>query len=142
MLSQQQASGFHILELTSTLACIALLAAFTYPSIQSLSTRHRLRSETRRFASALEKIAVEAIQRELTISIQLSSHGYSVLRPGRADAAVFADPIQAAFEQDSDSQLEFYPSGAATPASISLKNGNKECVVKISIRGRVASECR
>lgn len=132
--------GFHLIEASLAVALAALIAAISLPSVRQLSRTQVLKSETRRFAALLEMLGVEALQRETEIQVTVEAQGYTVARPGRQDAGLFAPEVRADVRATA-SRLKFYPSGATTPATVILHAGDRTCSITLSLRGRVASQC-
>jgi len=141
MLTQKHNGGFHLIEIAIVLAVLGLLATVSFPSLRLFSYRHALRSEIRKFAALLEGLSLESLQRETVIEVELSGGQYFIARPGRQDRGSFANPVAVAFKSTNLSHLSFFPSGAATPGTITFNSGDLTCNLTLSLRGRVAYDC-
>jgi hypothetical protein len=135
--------GLYLLDLTIAALLASCIAVLSYPSFRDLKGRYALRAEARKLASALSGWSREALQQELEVHVEFTARGYSISRAENAIEHIpLSSPVEVDMARSNPSRLSFYPSGAATPSTLVLVNGDNSCLFSVSLRGRTTFECR
>ncbi len=134
--------GGSLIELLTALIISAIVTAVAVPSLNSVASATSLKGESARVAALLELCTVKALL--LREDIVLKAHPHELI------ARSFTNPkkplVRRSIRGGVDvrlgrPELRFYSSGAATPATIHLRNRNHHCKVSLSLRGRAVVEC-
>lgn len=144
--------AFHLLECLCALALSAVLLSFSILSLTGIAAQRRLKDESLRLYQAAVDAASRARAEELEMMLLVTKRGYELRRAGDGgindvvDGAVLLRrefPVGVSIEGVGleGKQLSFYGSGVATPATLSLVNGESSCRIIVSLRGRVRSTC-
>lgn len=133
-----------IFELIIALGLIALLSIVSIPSIKDQRTRLTLQAERDRLVSDLKALSLTAIRTEQTLSLLSLEHSYRAYKYFVSDSPVLIRDrsLQYSLESNLSGPVIFYPSGACTPASLTLSAEKHRCTITLSLRGRITSTCQ
>ena len=142
-------AGLSVLDLLVGLSLLAALTICSFPSLKDFVGRCKLGLEVHRLESVLELAAVQAQRREKKVKLILEPRRYAAVIDAE-DGEVLRrrevpSPIEIILQQSEGRSggglIRFYPSGTASPGTITVENGTRACTIKISLRGRVKSAC-
>jgi Tfp pilus assembly protein PilE len=137
----RSASGTHLLELAIAMFLLSILAGVSYPALKAFSSASCLKQEARRIALLLSSLSMEALQSEQTVTFSLGYASYSITRGIRQTTGQLQKNVSFDLASSTGALLSFYPSGAASPATLTFKSGDRSCTLSLSLRGRVNSNC-
>ncbi len=130
-------AAFSLLELLVVLAVTGISSLIAYVSLHDFS-RTRLIREVDSFATQLESLALLAMQRDEDLSLSIKNDGYIVeAEEERLLNVKFAKGVTV----ETKKVIKLYRSGTVSPASFFIKKAGESCLVVISLRGRVRSDC-
>ena len=129
--------GYALVEILASVAILSLLFASGVSSATSLQ-KHLQRSRiVKSWQQALQSCLLYAGSYQETLTISIPEWLKGNIRCGNAPP-----PRTTAGWNSSRTELRFFPSGVATPASIQIDfTGLTPCIVKLSLRGRIRSVC-
>ncbi len=152
-------SGISLLEVMISALILAVLALTSLPDLRGANDRtklHRaalvteqvlgeaaLRAQTLGRATTAELLTAE-VNGQKTLQWRLES-SVAYLPTGVSAFGSFALERELSMPQTDDdalSRVAFYPTGAASPGSLTLVSGRERCKVVQPLRGALRSECR
>lgn len=135
--------GYSLIEVSITLALVSCVTALATPTFSTWRERHLISRETRRLQRALERAYTIAVLREIPIIVSFDQA--TVLARTTDDLALFSytphHEVAVQLKSKERRELLFYPSHAATPATILVAGVHERCEVVLSLRGRTRREC-
>lgn len=133
-------NGYSLIELWLVLGLVAILLCAGAASLQSTVESQALKSETKQIVSLLDNLSVRAMQHEKDIRLEIQSTGYA----GYSNNICFLQgtlPRPLKFEEASTKSLLFLKNGVSSPGTLRLSDGKRTCLIILSLRGRVRSQC-
>ena len=103
-----------------------------------------LRKQAELFCMDLEGVRLLALQREQDLNIVLSGRGYEVfprLSSGESPLWKYRSPLTIGAVSEWRRTLSAYGTGVMTPATLRLQYRGEECMVTISLRGKLSLKC-
>ena len=135
--------GAHLLELLVALALVTLVSSIAAPVMRQFSQAGGLRREADNIKRFLELASVMASQHEMTVMTSISQQQITLDNAAnRGDTPlIHSIPNHFQLAGKGEEYLKFFPSGAATPATLELRNNDRICFIIISLRGRIRVQC-
>lgn len=130
------ANGFTVLELTAVLAILGILVGLFAYNIRSIGIRS-LKQDCLLVTRIIGLAEVRSSFEETPYLMSLSENEIT-LRSPHAKGYSWTLPLGLQITSDN---LNFYPSGVVSPATIELRRGPSLCRLSISLRGRSLCRC-
>lgn len=131
-------SGFSYVEVIAVVAITATLLSISVPSFINVNRSGLLKHEAKKLQLVLEDSLTRALLQKEEIDFIGSASSYLIidsvgnkLVTGNFKPGITLKP----------KTIKFYPSGVQSPATLHIKNKNKDCQLVLSIRGRVKVIC-
>lgn len=134
--------GASLLETMAVLAITAVVAGGMVAAARSMRSSLMLRLESDRLRLALERAYALALMSEDSTRTSMEgdrvsiSKGSQMIMSYRTARGVKLEP-----PPHLNGTLRFYPSHAASPATITIRSGSNSCTVTVSLRGRIRTTC-
>lgn len=127
--------GFSLTELAVVMAVLALLAAFTVPTISSTMRNLKSRTDARKIATALSVAKLKATS-QLTryqVRFSLAQNRWITEKFNKITGRYEADGAEIALsKEDSDYRVSFQTSSSSSPTSFSTLSSN---IIRFNSRG-------
>lgn len=140
-------TGFSLIDALIALSILGVVAVVGAARVTELAARHRLRQGIDELRGVLEEGVMGALQREETLALELGENG-GMLQVATGEEAgttlrtvKLPRGVQIDSAGESGSTILFYPSGVASPATVTMRLGGRVCDVVLSLRGRVRTRC-
>lgn len=135
--------GFSVLELSVCLALSAIVGAASFVAIPALVRQHRLCGETRRLQLIFERARARALMTGLPHSVALGKTQAILRAPNMAavESLFLRHGVTLESASSSAQAVFFYPSHAASAATLLLRLGDLSSSIIISLRARTRSVC-
>ncbi len=134
-------AGFSILELLIVLAIGAALLGAAIPLLKPILGSAGLRSEARVLAGTIEELSITAQLRGLKILLEIDQEGFLARRSTSGALPFLKHDFIHGVKALERGNLLFSPSGAVSPATITLTKDGARCVLAAALRGRVQVMC-
>lgn len=138
-------SGFHLLDALIGILLLATILSVSIPSVSGAYTSQALRSESNYLELLLNRLLVQARQREKDLMITLKKTSYTAKEKGDSGRIIEKRDLKSGVFIDlgraRSKTLYFYASGTNQPATIVMRHNNAACEISISLRGRTRSTC-
>lgn len=85
--------GFSLVELITTVAVLSIVSVVSYPAIQSMKNKAKVRGEIREMVGSLMKAKVEAIKGNRYVVVQFTDGGYTAFVDDGANGGTAKDWI-------------------------------------------------
>jgi hypothetical protein len=132
--------GYTLSDLLFGLGLTTIFLGISLPNISTQLKNHTLKKEAAILHNTIEKFYLTALRESKEIKIKILSHNYKIY--SEQDDLLFNRTLDTSLLLKTITpDLRLFPSGTTTPATIKLSNGQKECKIKLSLRGRVSSVC-
>jgi hypothetical protein len=134
--------GASLLETMVVLVVTAVLVAGTVTGVHAMRSSLVLRLESDRLRLVLERAYALALTSDCATRIAIEGNRVTISKEAqmiesyRTARGVTLEP-----PAHLDGFLRFYPSHAASPATITIRSGSNSCAVTISLRGRIRTTC-
>ncbi len=134
--------GASLLETMAVLAITAVVTGGMVAGARSMHSSLMLRLESDRLRLVLERAYALALMSDYStrISVEgdrvsISKGTHMIMSYHTARGVKIEPPLHL------NGALRFYPSHAASPATITIRSGSNSCTVTISLRGRIRTTC-
>lgn len=135
--------GFSLIELAACLALSSIVAAASFVALPALVRKHRLCGETKRLQLVFERGRTRALMTGLPHAVSLSPTQIVLrdmtMQPIEAISLRYG--VTLALAPGSLQAITFYPSHAASAATIPLRLGMLSSSIVISLRARTRTVC-
>ena len=134
-------NGFSLIDL---MIAISLLGILTLSSSFTNLHSAKLRNESRALQTFLEQSLLLALRYEEQVDISFLSSSYMRTRNQHTPALFETKALPASIQFSITSigkSAHLYPSGVASPLTVTLKEGSASCSISLSLRGRSKLIC-
>ncbi|NMC63700.1 MAG: hypothetical protein GYA55_11110 [SAR324 cluster bacterium] len=132
--------AYTLLEMCIVLCLVAIFLGAGTLSLKANIQSQRLKAEAKHMVVILDSLSLEARQKEKDIHLDINETGYA----GYRDKICFLQgslPKPLKFSEGSSKALIFLRNGVSSPGTLRLSDGKKTCLIVVSLRGRVRSQC-
>ena len=139
--------AFSLPDTLAWLLISAILLACAVPQRTGFGTSYAFNAEVLHLEQTLKSLSLLAEQREEQLDLVVDRQTYSVIPHDFPSETVATRRVSRGVSIRSSTttspsfSLKFYPSGATSPATLSISNGRKRCSLVLSLRGRVSKQC-
>ena len=135
--------GASLIELLLSMAITSILFSIAAPSLSSLRGREHVLAESARIRLALEQGYISALAHDAVVVASFGDHGVDLVF-ARGPSILHLSPppgVTVRMKSPDQKEIAFYPTHAATPATVLIESGSLTCSIVVSLRGRVRSLC-
>ena len=136
-------AGFSLIELLIVLAIISALGAITIPAVGSWHTRHTLMIEGEKLRLFLERARLVSLTHDTAIAVRFKPP-HLIATATTAPPLFSYTPRSGISVKNKAEELKpviFYSTMTSTPTTLAVSAGPAECLVIVSLRGRIRNGC-
>ncbi|MCB0338245.1 MAG: hypothetical protein KDD53_01515 [Bdellovibrionales bacterium] len=138
--------GFSLIEMVAILAIFGVLCLTSTISLGKAdkSTKLQIFAENLRFQ--LDRIAINSKVQGYQYQIQFNPTAYRVvvirqLSVDAVESISIPNSLSLSWSSGDELGVKCFPSGACSPANISIESKYAKCVLRLSLRGRTSMKC-
>ncbi len=141
--------GRTLLELCAAIAIFAVLSAVSAPRYAEIKKNLVVNDATSRLGDLLGQIVTLSQTYRCQLTLRMMGNraiGYRAVLitrsdPSRPIRSIAINPALSVQINTVDNRVHAYPNNLVSPGRITVRNGDKECALTLSLRGRVRIRC-
>jgi prepilin-type N-terminal cleavage/methylation domain-containing protein len=136
--------GFSLIECLVTLAILSIAISSGVFALSQYEAKRRLKLTTERLRLTLEQAAIVAITSGEEVEVEILDRAISLRHTNPRLATTYRVPQGISINRQSTTgptHVTFYPSIAASPATLTVTSAAGTCSVTIALRTRITARC-